>query len=153
MLQLAAPLSKGSGQGGVTPAAGTADQKAVAYLGTLQRFIAEVSAASNAIACNTPVRFLESAHRQDSLALELVTLKGELWNRVPEFKEAVSPALAVEIDEVERFLRRALRSYYTLLQRSAKSIAMLSRLHDSYTESYPCAIQSNVVKATWSCEG
>lgn len=141
------------GESGEVQALSTADHSAVAYLGALQRLIAEISWAAAAIAGNRPAQFLESTDRQEALLSEIARLRTIVGHSQDERAPAITRSTAAEIQLAERSLCNSVRSYSALLQRSAQSVLLLTRLHRSYAAGYPGAGQPGRVRMTWSCEG
>lgn len=148
-----ADFSQTHGSAGACAAPSAAEQNAIAYLDRLRSLLAETSLAMEAIASNRPLDLLESTRRQETLSLELVAFGESLVQAGQHAEFAISPTRVAEMRQAERLLRDALGSYSALVQRSAKSVALLARLHSSYTAEYPGADQSKHTPRTWSCEG
>ena len=152
-MQSAAATSEIEEQAGQIHVFSAADQNAMVYLEVLYGLATEISLATEAIAGNRPAQFLESAHRQESLLPELEALCRALRNAQAELVPVHAPFKAMEIRRAEQSLWQLARKYSVLLQRSAQSVALLARLHNSYAEQYPKAGQPTRARMTWSCEG
>lgn len=152
-MQSAANSSEILGPAATGPAEVAADQNIAAYLQCLLTLSLEMASATEAIASNRPAELLQSTRRQESLARELVGLRASIKTARGQLNSAISPARLIEMEWAERSLADAAARFSALLQRTAKSIALLARLHGSYISAYPGADQSDRLKATWSCEG